>query len=609
MTTETRDIIVGIDLGTTNSLVAYSDERGPAVLGEGDEASLPSVVCYDEQGCVESIGRPARSHAVEKPERTVYSVKRLMGRGFDQVADEAAHLAYRVERRPAEDESRDIAAVRIGNHAITPPEVSAAILAELKRRAEQHFNQTVTKAVITVPAYFDDAQRQATRDAGAIAGLDVVRIVNEPTAAALAYGLDRRRSSTIAVYDLGGGTFDVTLLRLAGEVFEVLSTNGDTHLGGDDFDREIIMLASSEIEQRFGVTIESPATRQALRTFAENVKIKLSSEDRATLEIDLGQNRVYRRELTAADFERMIDPWIERTLACCKQAMKDARLHPSDIDEVVLVGGSTRVPLVRRKVGAFFQTTPYTALDPDQVVALGAAIQASILAGERRDMLLLDVTPLSLGIETMGGAMGKLIMKNTKIPCQATETFTTFQDGQTAVKINVLQGERELAEDCRSLGIFNLTGVPPMAAGLPKIDVTFLIDQNGILNVSAKEKRSGAVASIQIVPTHGLTADEVKRMTKESVAHAIEDMSAHRLIDLRNQVTFDTNKTRQMLERFGDRIDADSRDRINGEMAALIALAETTKDLDALSQRLTEFGHLTVPLAEAGISAGLKSAD
>jgi molecular chaperone DnaK len=613
MASETADIILGIDLGTTNSLVAFADASGPRIISGPAGNALPSVVAYGDGGTIASVGTEARRHAVERPHHTVYSIKRLMGQSFTALADEIAALAYPVERRTATgdtgDADRDLPVVRIGEIQITPQEVSAAILAELKQRAEAHFGQPVTKAVITVPAYFDDAQRQATRDAGAIAGLDVVRMINEPTAAALAYGLDRSENATVAVYDLGGGTFDVTLLRLRGEVFEVLSTAGDTHLGGDDFDRTIMDLAAREIQAEFGISITAPATRQALRTFAENVKTALSEQDEATLEIALGDERVYRRTLTRDEFETMIDGHVSRTLNSCRQALRDARLRRDEIDQIVLVGGSTRVPLVRRRVAEFFGRAPYTALNPEQVVALGAAIQASVLAGTRRDLLLLDVTPLSLGIETMGGAMGKLIMKNTKIPCQASETFTTFQDGQTAVKINVLQGERELAADCRSLGVFNLTGIPPMAAGMPKVEVTFLIDQNGILDVSAREQRSGAVAAIQIVPTHGLTPDEVKQMTAESVAHAREDMSAHRLIDLRNQIAFDTHKTEQMLARHGDRLAADVRGRIAESLTDLRRLAETSTDTGWLAERLQAFGELTVPLAEAGMSAGLQAGD
>jgi len=599
-----HETIIGIDLGTTNSLVAIADAAGPRILADGDSAMLPSVVGFGDDGEIISIGAEARAHAVERPMHTVYSVKRLMGRGLKQLGDEPRHLAYPVD---AAGNDRDLAAVRIGDKRITPPQISAIILNALRERAERALGQPVSKAVITVPAYFDDAQRQATRDAGLIAGLDVVRIVNEPTAAALAYGLDREESATIAVYDLGGGTFDITILRLEDGVFEVLGTSGDTHLGGDDFDRAIIELAAREIELQFGMKVEAPSTRQAMRNFSEAIKIRLSERDQAALQIDLGGGRTYHRDLTATEFEAMIEPFVERTLQRCAEAMKAARKRPADIDRVVLVGGSTRIPYVRKRVGKYFSTQPYTALNPDDVVALGAAVQGAILSGVRSDMLLLDVTPLSLGIQTLGGAMGKLSPKNTRTPCRATETFTTFQDGQTSVKINVLQGERELAEDCRSLGEFHLTGVPPMPAGIPKIDVTFLIDQNGILNVSAKEQRSGAVAGVQIVPAHGLTRDEVKRMTDESIANADRDMVAHRLIDLRNQVIFDTNKTEQMLDQYGDCVESSLRDDIERAMTELRRLADTSRDANEISERLAEFGRRTLPLAEAAISASLRT--
>lgn len=610
--TDQPDIIVGIDLGTTNSLVAWCDERGPQIVrcdAEGRPASgiVPSVINIEEGGRRIVVGEEARAHAEERPQSTIYSVKRLMGKGYADVQKDLRYLAYRVVPYGSE-QGRDIAAVEVQGRIYTPPELSAMILRELKRRAEAHFGHEVRRAVITVPAYFDDAQRQATRDAGRIAGLEVVRIINEPTAAALAYGLDRHEQSTVAVYDLGGGTFDVSILRLERGVSEVLSTAGDTHLGGDDFDREIIRLVQREVQERFGLTIDSPTIRQQLRLFAERVKCELSEHEASPLSIDLGQGRVYERLLTREEFEGLIEPWVRRTLDACRRALRDAGLSPGDIEEVVLVGGSTRVPLVRRQVAEFFGREPYTALNPEEVVALGAAVQGAILTGRQRG-LLLDVTPLSLGIETMGGAMGKLIMRNTKIPCQAREMFTTFVDGQTNITINVLQGERELARDCRSLGRFELRGIPPMPAGIPKIEVTFLIDHNGILHVSAKELRSGKQASIQIVPSHGLTPEEVDRMEQESIEHAREDMEAHRLIDLRNQVLLDTRRAEQMLERVGDELPGEQREAVRSAIARLREMAETATDANALHAALQEFDRLTVPLAERAVTAALRDAE
>ena len=544
--------VVGIDLGTTNSLVAYMQGDAPVVIPGVDGLNLvPSVVALDPvppQGSVSGGGRPtvtvgntARKALIETPERVIYSVKRLMGRGLEEIQDELKLFPFRL----ADDvEAGEVPRITLGELRFTPPEISAYILRQLKRNAERFFGAPVTQAVITVPAYFNDAQRQATKDAGRMAGLEVLRLVNEPTAAALAYGLDRAKEGTIAVYDLGGGTFDISILKLRDGIFEVQSTNGDTHLGGDDIDNLLQAVALDEIYAEHGVDLRGhPGAVQALRKAAIDAKISLSTEDVAKFDIELPNGDRYQREIPRAVFELLIEPVLDRTAGPCKQALADAGITADQIDEVVLVGGSTRIPAVRQLVDDLFHLAargkkPHTELNPDEVVALGAAVQADILAGASKtteEMLLLDVTPLSLGIEALGGTVARIIQRNSTIPASATEHFTTGVEGQTNVAIHVVQGERELAADCRSLARFDLKGIPPMSAGLPRIEVKFLIDADGILKVTAREQRSGQAARIEVKPTYGLTDEQVESMILDSFDHAEEDFAKRLLIEARNE--------------------------------------------------------------------------
>lgn len=530
------DHIVGIDLGTTNSLVAFMRGDAPAVVpGEDGVNLVPSVVALDERNQI-VIGNPARKYLIETPERAVYSVKRLMGRGIEDIQEELKLFPFRL----ADDlQAGEVLRIKIGERTYTPPEISAHILRQLRRNAERFFGGPLTKAVITVPAYFNDAQRQATKDAGRIAGLDVLRLVNEPTAASLAYGLDKKKNGIIAVYDLGGGTFDISILKLHDGIFEVVATNGDTHLGGDDIDNLLIAIALDDIRGDLGLDVRRNGEAVArIRKAVIEAKIALSSQDSTRLDVELPDGKRYRREITRQAFEQLIQPVIDRTVGPCKQALKDANLNASQIDEVVLVGGSTRIPKVRQLVQELFGRVPHTDLNPDEVVALGAAVQANILGGGSavtKEMLLLDVTPLSLGIEVAGGVTDKIILRNSTIPASAMQYYTTQVDGQKNVAIHVLQGERELARDCRSLARFDLKGIPPMTAGMPRIEVKFLIDANGIMQVSAREQRSGQEAQIEVQPSYGLTDEQVENMLLESFDYAEEDFRQRQVIEAKRE--------------------------------------------------------------------------
>ena len=607
------DYIVGIDLGTTNSLVAYMQADSPVVIpGEDGLNLVPSVVALDENNQI-IVGNAARKYLIETPERAVYSIKRLMGRGLEDIQKELKLFPFQLADDLHEGE---VLRIKIGERTYTPPEISALVLRQLKRNAERFFGAPVTQAVITVPAYFNDAQRQATKDAGRIAGLNVLRLVNEPTAASLAYGLDKKKHGIVVVYDLGGGTFDISILKLHDGIFEVIATNGDTHLGGDDIDNLLIAIALDDIRGELGLDFRRDFRRsgeavQRIRQAVIEAKIALSSQPTAKLDVDLPGGKKYQREISLEAFEQTIQPIIDRTVGPCKQALKDAGVKPEQIDEVVLVGGSTRIPKVRRLVQDLFGRVPHTDLNPDEVVALGAAVQANILGGGSeitKEMLLLDVTPLSLGIEVAGGVTDKIILRNSTVPASATQYYTTQVDGQTNVAIHVLQGERELARDCRSLARFDLKGVPPMPAGMPRIEVRFLIDANGILRVSAREQRSGQEAEIDVQPSYGLTDEQVENMLLESFDFAEEDFRQRQIIEARREAdTILTALAKAKKNQAWHELTTEERRNVETLEKALVAVKDGD-DFHAIRAGIDALNEATMRLAELMMDTAVSTA-
>lgn len=601
--------IVGIDLGTTNSLVAYMDpatNQPKCIPGPLGSTLCPSMVSLDPDGSI-IVGDPARRRLLTQPERTIYSVKRLMGRGPADIQNELKLFPFRID-----PSSNHVIRVQLGDKVFTPPEISSFILRELKNWAEAYFGETVDRAVITVPAYFNDAQRQATKDAGKLAGLEVLRLVNEPTAAALAYGLHEKQRGKVAVYDLGGGTFDISILKLIstteGDIYQVLATNGDTHLGGDDIDNLLQAFVHEQILQTDQIDFSPHGElAQELRKELIAIKHRLSEVESATLRFPLPSGKVFVHEFTRGALEALIRPVVDRTMVPVRQALADAHLKPTEMDEVVLVGGATRTPLIRRTAQEYFDRKPHTELNPDEVVALGAAVQANILDHGVQSMLLLDVTPLSLGIETYGGAVAKIIPRNSTIPASAQELYTTGVDNQTGIDIHVLQGERELAKDCRSLARFNLR-VPPAPAGLPRIEVKFLIDANGILQVGAKDIRTGTEHTIEVQPSYGLNDNDIERMLEESIEYAEQDFAERQAIEARTEAESILTATAKALANpNSSNLSAPERAKIESSVAALKEAVQGT-DYKLMRKQMDDLNKATEHLAELLMNSALQSA-